>query len=68
MALTHINVVLCASVSPAQDGRLPVKSAPKVFDYTVDTLARRKALSESYAMHTIFVLKVLEMALSLQIL
>ena len=31
----------------AQNGGLPVKLAPKVFDFTMDTLARREALSES---------------------
>jgi hypothetical protein len=45
----HIDVVLRASVSSAQNGGLPVKLAPKVFYIIMNTLARRKALSESYA-------------------
>ena len=36
-ALTHISVVLCTLVPSAQNGKLPVKLAPKVFDFTMDT-------------------------------
>ena len=36
-ASTHINAVLCASVSSAQIGGLPMKLVPKVFDFTMDT-------------------------------
>ena len=38
MESTHINAVLCALVPSAQIGGLPVKLAPKVFDFTMDTL------------------------------
>jgi hypothetical protein len=48
----HINAVLCALVPSGQIGGL-VKLEPKVFDFIMDTLARRKALSESYAMHVV---------------
>jgi hypothetical protein len=37
MALTHINAVVCASVSSAQNGGLPMKLVLKVFDFTKDT-------------------------------
>ena len=52
MASKHINAVLWASVPSAQNDGLLVKLVPKVFDFTMDTLAHRKALSESYVMHT----------------
>jgi hypothetical protein len=50
---THINAVLCTSVPSAQNGGLPVKLAPKVFDLLWTPLARRKALSETYTMHVV---------------
>jgi hypothetical protein len=53
MTSMHIHTVLCTSVPSAQNGRLPMKLAPKVFNLTMDTLARRKALSQSYAMNAI---------------
>ena len=34
---THINAVLCALVPSAQNDGLPVKLAPKVFNFTMDT-------------------------------
>ena len=36
-ASTHINAVLCTSVPSAQNGGLPVKLVPKVFNFTMDT-------------------------------
>jgi hypothetical protein len=44
---THINVVVCASVPSAQNDGLTVKLAPKVSDFTMDTLARWKVPNES---------------------
>ena len=35
-ASTYINAILCASVPSAQNGGLPVKLAPNVFDFTMD--------------------------------
>ena len=37
MASTHINVVLCTLVSSAQNGGLPMKWAPEVFNFTIGT-------------------------------
>jgi hypothetical protein len=54
MASTHINAVLCASVPSAQNGRLPMKLAPKVSTSLWTPLACRKALSESYTHRTQF--------------
>ena len=52
-ASAHINSVLCAPMPSTQNGRLPMKLVPKVLDFIMDTPARWKALSESYAMHVI---------------
>ena len=52
-ALTHINTVLCVLVPFAQNGGFSVKLALKIFDFTTNTLAYRKALSESYATYAI---------------
>ena len=36
-ALMHVHVVLCVSMPSTQNGELPVKLAPKVLDFTMDT-------------------------------
>jgi hypothetical protein len=43
-ASTHINVVLFSPVPSAQNGGLPVKLTPKVFNFTMDTPSAGKRL------------------------
>ena len=64
---TPINVVLCALVPSVQNGRLPVKLVPKVFDFTMDTPSSPESAQWELCNAHNFVLKVRRMTLSPQI-